>query len=119
MSHRYLLIESGKRCTKRSSSVALHDHQIGTALFKVSTDTCKSNRRQLWQGLVVLHQIEIDIRNNSKHLEHLIQHFAMLCGNTNIRLEVRAILCQKNQRTELDRLRTCAKDIRDLLQSGG
>src|SRR6267142_731549 len=118
MSHRYMMIESGKPSTKRGSGVALHDHQIRTAFFKVSADSCNSGRRQLWQGLVVLHQIEIHVRNDSKHLEYLIQHFAMLSGNTNIRLEVWAILCQKNQRTKLDRLRTRAKYVRDLLQSG-
>jgi hypothetical protein len=71
----------------------------------------------LWQGLVVLHQIEIHIRSDSKHLKHLIQHFAMLSGNTNIRLEVRALLCQKDQRTKLDRLRTRTKYVSDFLQS--
>jgi hypothetical protein len=111
------MIESGKPGTKRGSSVALHDHQIRTVFFQVSTDRCNCGRRQLWQGLVVPHQVEIHIRNDSKHLKHLIQHFAMLSGNTNIRLEVRAILCQENQRTELDCLRTRAKYVRDCLQS--
>jgi len=111
------MIESGKPSTKRGSRVALHDHQIRQAFFEVSTDRCNSRGRQLWQGLVVLHQVEIHIRNDSKHLKYLIQHFAMLSSNANIRLEVLAILCQKNQRTELDRLRPCAEYVRDFLQS--
>ena len=93
----------------------MDDDDVGRVLRQITVYRHDRPGRQSGERLVGLHQVQVRIRGDSEDLQHLIEHLAMLAGDTDVRLEFRMLLQFQHQGTELDGLRPGTEDERDLL----
>ena len=75
-----LRVERRHRRSHRCGGVAVHQHQIGLALHQQPAEPIKHPRRDVAQGLVGGHDVEIVVEALAEDRENLIEHLAMLAG---------------------------------------
>jgi len=98
-------IERGERTAERGGGVALHQHDSGLLGFEDSFERSQNPGSGLKQGLAGEHQIEIVIRPDVEHGEHLIQHVTVLTCDAYPGFKFRRPGAQvQENRTELDGL---------------
>ena len=73
-------VEGGDRSAHRRGRVALDEEPVGPALRQQRIERAEDPRRELARGLVVAHQVEIDVGRQVEQLEDLVEHLAMLRG---------------------------------------
>ncbi len=86
MTHRNSGVKRRERAAERSRGVALHDCERWPGFFEDSRKGFQQTRREFRQGLSLSHDGEIEIRPYPEYRKHLIQHFAVLPGDANHRL---------------------------------
>ena len=111
MAYRNLCIEGCQSASKGRRGVTMYKHHIRLSLFHNRLQAHQRTRSHIVQRLAGGHNVQIIVRLNTEQVEHLIQHFAMLCSNSNNRLDIFRILahCQ-HQRTHFNSFRTSSEN---------
>ena len=111
MAYRNLRIKGSQSTGKGSRGVTMHQHHIGLCFLHNGFQAHQRAGSNIIQGLTCRHNIQIIIRRNTKQIQYLIKHLAMLCGNCHNRLNIFGIFthCQ-HQRAHFDSLRTSAEN---------
>src|SRR5262245_17750313 len=63
---------------KGSSRITLHKKPSRTNSTKHAGKSFENSRRELQGSLILLHEIQVVVRRDVEHAEHLIEHVAML-----------------------------------------
>jgi len=114
MSHRDLLIESGERRSHRRRGIAVHQHAVGLVVCDHVVHAAQHARRQGAEALIVLHDIEAEVRLEIEQIEHLRDHLLVLAGRADGHGESRRCLQATDERRHLDGLGPRADDGEDL-----
>jgi hypothetical protein len=101
-----LVIEGRDRRGHGRGGVALHHDAIRAECRQCVVHSPEHPRRQLRQGLVRLHQIEINVGSDVGDLEHLIEHLPVLCRHADEHPKARVFLQRMDDRKQLDRFRS-------------
>jgi hypothetical protein len=110
-----VLVKRSEGRAERRCCISLHEHRVGLQPSDHGSQPVDNPRRQTGEGLPGLHQIQIDVWSDPAQLQNLIEHFAMLSGDDDLRIEVRMCIQSLNQRRHLDRFRTRPECQHDLL----
>ena len=111
VTYRNLCIECCKGSCRRSGGVTMNKYYIRSALFEHITQTDKDTCGYVGEVLTLLHDIEVVIRFHIEDLEYLIEHFAMLSGNTYYCLKILCMLLEFfYKRTHFNSFGTSTKD---------
>ena len=106
MSHRNLRIEGCQRPRKGSRSIAMHQNHIGLGFLHNRLQAHQRTGGNIVQRLAAGHNIQVVVRLNAEKLQHLVQHFAMLGGNSHNGLNIFGIFAHlQYQRTHFNRFR--------------
>jgi hypothetical protein len=73
----------------RAGRVTLNDDDVRPLLINHSSDSGDHCSRDIFQALVRSHNVEIVLGMKVEDPEHLIEHFAVLCGHTHHWLNIR------------------------------
>ncbi len=65
--------------------VALSQDPVGSALPDHAVQGAEQRRRQLGQGLVGLHQVQIEVWLDPEEVQNLVEHLAVLAGGADQR----------------------------------
>jgi len=114
----YLAVKSSQRGSHGGGRIALDNDPIRSLGLEYFIEPHQQARRQPGQWLVFLHHVEIIVRLEVEDFEERFDHFPVLTGKADDRLEggIRRICstCLLPQglddRSQLDNLRSCAKD---------
>lgn len=103
-------VESRERAAEGRRRVALDDSEIGLQVAENRFECGDHAGRRLEERLARPHQVQVDVGNDLKSLEYLIEDLPVLRGDADFCLEhVRFGLKPTEYRAELDRFRPCAK----------
>ena len=106
---RNLLIEGSECCGKGRCGISVHQHDIRLFYTEDLTHSHKNCSRHIRQILPLLHNIQIIIRNDAEDIKHLLQHFPVLSGDTDDRLQLLTFPKLQDKRTHLNRFRSCSE----------
>ena len=81
-------IECRQRPAERGRRVSLHQDHVRSLLADHRFQRRHNPRRRLRQALVRPHDVQIMVRPDPEHLQHLVQHLPVLRGHTNAYLEL-------------------------------
>jgi len=79
--HRDFLVERRKTRREGGCRVALHDDEMGACLRYYLLQPGENLRCKRMQALSPGHDAEVYFRPDAEHIEHLVQHFPVLCGH--------------------------------------
>src|SRR5215472_17577705 len=113
MSHGNVMVKRSQRRHKDSSSVTLHEDEVRFLHSQIFIESGYGARRKGGERLVWPHQIQVGIGSNLKNVQHLVQHLAMLCGNTDSAPKTRIAAKSQDYRREFDGFRTRTEYDRD------
>lgn len=108
-----VVIKGGQGRAEDGGRVSLNHDHIRLLFVQIAIQGFDGAGGQASQGLVVLHQVQIHIRDDLECLEHLIQHFPVLGSDADAAVELGICLEGQNDRGQFDGLRPGAKDDRD------
>ena len=69
-------IKTCQRRRKGRGRVAVHQHEVRLLLFQNGLEALQDPARDVEQGLAVLHDGQVVVRDHMKGFQHLIQHLA-------------------------------------------
>lgn len=98
------LVISSKAGRKRGRGVAMHEHDVSSVLSQHTTQTQQDVAGDVGQVLAWLHQIQIEVGLDVEKTEHLVEHLAVLGGDTDADFETRIRLQVFDQGGHLDGL---------------
>ena len=78
----YMLVISGQRPAQRRGGIALHQHHGGLFLGDYAVQALDGAGSHLGQALPGLHDIQVDVGLDAEHAHRLIEHLAVLAGET-------------------------------------
>lgn len=104
------VIEASERARERSGGIALNDNHIWCRILQHWLQCFQNPRRQPAERLVRTHDVQVEIGDYLESFQYLIQHGAVLRGDTDAHGQFPSGLQFPNQRTELDGLGTGAED---------
>ena len=110
MVHRQLAVIGGQRARHGGGGVALDHHPRRLLGIHHPAQFHNQRGRERIKALVGAHQVEIVIGGDTGDFQNLIQHAAMLRRNTDARGKPRVSLERGDQRKQLDRFGTGAKN---------
>ena len=87
MADRDLLVISGQRCCQRGRCIAVHQHDIGLEILQGRLDPGQDLAGDARKRLPRLHDVEVVVRHDFEQAQHLIEHFAVLRGHADARVE--------------------------------
>ncbi|MNZ72620.1 hypothetical protein D3C78_910010 [compost metagenome] len=110
MGYRDLLIVGRQRCAEGGGGVSVNQNNVRLERGENRFHALQDSGGYIGQILARLHDVQIEVRLNPEQVEHLIEHFAMLAGNTHLGVET--IVCSqgKSERCHLDGFGTSAED---------
>ena len=109
MSHRDLQIKAGQTGGKGRGRIAVDQHQIRFLFLENSPHPLQHIAGDVEEGLLLLHNGQVIVRNHMKALQHLIQHLPVLTGNAYQRFHGTSAFQFFDQRAHFDSLRSGAK----------
>jgi hypothetical protein len=89
--------------------VALHQHIVGLKLREDRSEPAQHARKGIAQRLSGLHDVEIVVGLQRKRGHHLIEHLAVLTGDTDSRQDFFLLGECVDDRCHFDGFRTCAE----------
>ncbi|MMZ60669.1 hypothetical protein D1872_227770 [compost metagenome] len=106
------LLEEGRVAGQKGRQrISVHEHNIRFRFTQNLLEPLQYAQRNFVQTLVRLHHVKIIIRNDAKHVKHLIKHLPVLCRDANHRFDILGVFLQlQDKRSHLDRLRPYAED---------
>lgn len=107
---RHLRLEAGDRAGKRRGGVAVHQYGIDVGERIGLLDACKDAMGDATQGLPRRHHTEFDVRADPELGQGLGQHFAVLTGRDDDRLEPGVVVQTPDEWRHLDSLRARPED---------
>lgn len=110
-------IEGGQGGGEGCGGIALNDDEVRALDFEHRVEGGEDARGESGEGLARAHQVEIEIGLDGEGFEGVVEHLAVLRGNTNLyreRIWAQAQLADEG--TELDGFRAGAEDNQDSLQ---
>src|SRR5215472_16456 len=114
MGHRDFLIESRECSCKCGGGVALHQQGVERVLLEQPVQGRQDSAGQVTERLVVLHQIQFEVRVHIEDAEHLIEHLSMLTGGDRNGLKIIRVFSEsENDGSHLDRVRTRPENYSD------
>ena len=90
--------------------VPVNQHAIRSLGIEHGTQLRQRSRSHLVERLARLHQIAIDIGHDAREVQHLIEHFAVLCGDRDTDVYTSVHPQAVDHRRHLDRFRPGAED---------
>ena len=109
-----LMVVCGECAGKGGGRVAVDEDEVGTLLLEHLVDAEHGTRCDVEKGLPRRHDIEVIVRRDVEEVQHLIEHFAMLCRDERPRFDrVRVTHELPDNGGHFDCLGTCAKDRHD------
>ena len=111
MSHPNLLQKRGIARQERRDRVAVNKDEIRSRFPQHRFQPLDHANRNVRQRLPVPHDVEVVIRNNPEHVQHLVEHLAMLGSHADERFELIRMLFQfQHQRRHFDGFRADPKN---------
>ncbi|SIT42349.1 hypothetical protein BN2475_350048 [Paraburkholderia ribeironis] len=110
---RNIVVERHQRSGQHARRVALHQHCGGCSVAQDIVDRSNQARSEASERLVGTHQIQIMVGLDAKYRKHLIEHFTVLRGGDNQRLETGRFAKGPNDRRHFDCFRTGAEKHSD------
>ncbi|MNO70131.1 hypothetical protein D3C76_610030 [compost metagenome] len=87
MGYRNLLIVGCQAGREGGCGVAVHQDYIRFVGGENAFHALQDGGGDVGQVLTGLHDIQVEIRLNTKQTQHLVQHFSMLSGHANLGVE--------------------------------
>ena len=109
MTDRNLLIECGEPRGKGRCGISVHQYDIRLFYPENFAHSHKNCCCYIGQILSLLHNIQVVIRNDAEDIKHLLQHFPVLAGDTDDRLQLPTFPKLQDKRTHLNRFRSCSE----------
>ena len=116
MCDRYLVIVPHKTRGNGRRRIALHYNSIGRIVLNPRRQRGQDTTSHVSLSLIALHDVQVNVRDDLKEAQHLIEHLSMLPrhANPNIKI-VPSGLNGLDDRSQLDCLWPCAKSKEDPL----
>src|SRR5439155_7295672 len=108
--HGLLAKESRDGRGHRAGRVTLNDDHVWPFLIDHSSNSGNHRSHDVFRALIRAHHVEIMLGVKVEDLEDLVEHFAVLGGDADHRLNIRTIPKLEHQWGELHRLRARSKD---------
>ena len=108
--HRDALVKGCQRSGKRCRGVALHHHHVGSVLLVGEGQVFDQAGGEFRQGLVLAHQVQVDVGLEAKTRQRLVQHLAVLPGGAAEQLDTVQVARRLDHGRELDDFRPGAKN---------
>ena len=108
----------GQGGAEDGGGVALDDHHVGLVLGQIAVDGGDGAGRQSGERLVRPHEGQVDVGNDAKGLEDLIEHLAVLAGDADVGLELGGPAQGQHEGGQLDGFGAGAENEGDLLHCG-
>ena len=110
VTNRDLLIEAGKCGYKSGGSVSVNQHNIGFYFIQNVANSVKNVRRDVEQGLPLLHNRKVIIGYDVEGVKHHIKHLTMLTGYTYYGFDIISRFQFVHERTHFDCFGTCTEN---------
>jgi hypothetical protein len=116
---RDLAVVGGERAGQRGGGIALDHDPVGLFVVHDLPKPGQQRRGELVERLVGAHHSEIVVGNDRGHVEHLIEHAAMLAGHADPRDEAGIAAERVDHGKQLDRFGARAEDGQDAPRGHG
>ena len=108
------VVEGSQRAGEGGRRVALHEHPVGPLRGEHFGQAANARGHDMRQGLLRLHDVQVDIGADVELFHQLVDELAMLAGADHANGKaVAARACGQDHRRQLDRFGSGADDCRD------
>src|SRR3546814_18191702 len=87
MADRNLAEIGGKRRRHRRQRVAVDEYPVGPLGIETFTEPGDKAREQRVERLVGLHDVKVDVGDDARDMQHLVENLAMLRGHADARID--------------------------------
>jgi uncharacterized membrane protein len=106
---RHARVERGERGRQRRRGIAVHEHQVRREAREHRRHLADDAAEGVGQRLPRAHDVEVGIRADIEHFEHLVEHLPMLRGHHHDGLQGRVRAQGMHHRRHLDGFRPRAE----------